>query len=515
MFTERDHQGSHYAVWAARVPKPDQLPDDAFAQHGALKGETARRAAFFTAVERHGVPEGLKNLYLPEALTLAPYHPYLADEVPGRMAAIGPGDLEAAKALVKNGFDVLHVPLLRSYGPNVLDVSGRSGDLAEADVPLDPVYGYFFDRPLTPVPLALSYWAKRVLAQRADDFGLQRLSAAGTPAAMLTAGIDEGARIGAALFEMMNLKPPGGVPELPVANEQDFNLIVSALSKAAAQLGRCRLWFRGQTKEYPIDPIVGLREGPRARRRPSLAPQLFRELPKLTDDLGRYRELVLRFGRWSYWATTNLPLPTELSSPNVPETGFGLTFESNRTYYDEHGKPISRDAKVYPTGVTELRHGLILQHYGAPTACLDITSDPEIGLWFALNALVKGRYQPYPWSGDDPLTWPVVYVMPLIDDVHPFIDSAALWGNTDAVRPQRQSCGLLGGGGNLFRNFPACFVSTILRLKPGFVVARSRAASDIFPGPDADPFLARLLADDEESAVKGRGAPLFPVTEYA
>jgi hypothetical protein len=504
--TERDHQAIHYASWAARVPKPD-----------TVSGDIAGRAAFFTAIERHGVPEGLQNIYLPEALTLAPYHPYTAADVPGRLAAIPQGEIEAAKSLVKGGLDVLHVPLLRSYGACVLDAYDLSLPAGQDDVPLDPVYGYFFDRELNPVPLALSYWAKRLQARRDGDVGFQRLSnVADTPASVLTTGIEEGAFIGAGLFEMMNVRvsAPGAVPEIPVSNEHDFNVIVGALGMAAAQLGRCRLWFRGQTKEYPILPIAGLRDGPRARRRPSLVPQVYRKLPEHTDDLDKYRALVLRFGEWSYWASTHLPLTTEPTSANPPQTGFGLTFESSRTYYDEHGKEIQRETKEFPAGVTELRHGLILQHYGAPTGYLDITSDPEIGLWFALNALENGRYRPHEWSGDDPATWPVVYVMALVEDVHPFIDSAALWKDTDAVRPQRQRCGLLGGSGNLFRNFPACFVSVVLRLRPGFVVARPRATSEIFPGPDEDPFLTRLLAEDKTIAATGRAQPLFPVTTY-
>ena len=489
------------------MPKPDTAP-----------GDIAGRAAFFAAIERHGVPEGLQNIYLPEALTLAPYHPYIAADVPSRLAGIRQGEVEAARSLVKGGLDILHVPLLRSYGARVLDAYDLSLPADQEAVPLDPVYGYFFDRELNPVPLAVSYWAKRLQARHDADVGLQRLRhVADSPASVLTTGIEEGAFIGAALFEMLKVRvsAPGAVPEVPVSNEHDFHVIVGALGMAAAQLGRCRLWFRGQTKEYTIMPIAGCHDGPRARRRASLVPQVYRKLSEHTDDLDNYRALVLRFGEWSYWASSHLPPPGESTSANPPETGFGLTFESRRTYYDQHGREIERETKVFPTGVTELRHGLILQHYGAPTGYLDITSDPEIGLWFALNTLEHGRYRPHAWSGDDPAAWPVVYVMALVEDVHPFIDSAALWKDTDAVRPQRQHCGLLGGSGNLFRNFPACFVSAALRLTPGFVVARSRATSDIFPGPDEDPFLARLLAEDKATAATGHGTPLFPVTEYA
>ena len=521
MFSQREHQSMHYASWAVHVPRPDQFKEKTPAQHPELGGETARRAAFFAAVARHGFPQGFQNLYMPEALTLEAYHPYLTQEIPSRMAAIGGGDINAIAALVgRGGFDVLHVPLLRDYGPSIFDLLDPAGNVNRRDVFLDPAHGYFYESRqgrLNLVPLAFSHWVSRLTARHQQDFGFQYLSsAASDPASLLTAGIEEGAFIGAALFERFGVAvtPPNAVPELPVANEQEFNTFVEALRVAASQLGGFRLWFRGQTREHVFPPVDGLGSGPRSRRRPSLVPAVFRELQKRTDDLDKYRELVLRFGRWSYWAGTHLPLPTELTPQKAPIAGFEVTFESRQTHYDEQGRLLRQKTNSYPFGLTELGRALILQHYGAPTAYLDITSDSEMALWFALNELVAGQYEPHKWSGEDPFDWPVIYVMALLEGIHPFIDSAALWANTDAVRPQRQNCGLLGGSGNLFRNFPACFVAAVFRLKPGFAVTRPRPTCDIFPGPDEDPFLKRLLAEDRSTSARNPADSLFPVTSY-
>lgn len=507
-------------MWATQVPQLDQLPDDLLSQYPELTGVTAQRAAFFTAIARHRFPQGLHNLYMPDALTLEAYHPYLSHDVPNRLAAIRGGDLDALEGLVDGGFDILHVPLLRSYGLNIFDVLDTTNTADLRDVFFDPAYGYFYDprqNLLDLVPVSISYWAKRLVASSQEDFALQYLRASDSDlVSLLMAGIEEGAFIGNALFKMFDLTvtPMNALPELPITNEGKFNLFVNALRVAASQLGGFRLWFRGQTKEYPIHPVAGLASGPRSRRRPSLIPSVFRELQKRTDDLNLYRELVLRFGRWSYWASTQLPLSTESTPPNAPATGFAGTWESKRKYYDEQGNLINQESLFYPTGTTELRHGLVLQHYGAPTGYIDITSDPEVALWFALNRLVHGQYQPHTWSSNDPLDWPVVYVMALLDGIHPFIDSAALLQNTDMVRPQRQSCGLLGGSGNLFRNFPACFVTAVLRLEPGFTVSQPRTTSDIFPNPEQDPFLERLLAEDNRTAARHPAETLFPVTVY-
>jgi hypothetical protein len=421
------------------------------------------------------------------------------------------------EALVAGGLDILHIPLLQSYGPSIVPSAGVPD---HPDVLLDPAYGYVYESRqgrLDLVPLALSHWARRLMARRENDFGLQHLSAAAEdPASLLTAGVEEGGFIGAALFERFGLDvaPSTALPELPVANEGEFKFFIDALRLAADQAGGFQLWFRGQTREYTVDPIVGLASGPRSQRRPSLVPGLFRELQKRTDDLDKYRDLVLRFGRWSYWASTHLPLPIQPTAEDLPAASFAATWESRRSHYDEQGRLVSQESQFFPTGLTELGHGLILQHYGAPTGYIDITSDPEIALWFALNRLVDGRYERHAWTGDDPLSWPVVYVIALLEGIHPFIDSATLLRNTDAARPQHQCCGLLVGSGNLFRNFPACFVGVVLRLKPGFVVSQPRATSDIFPSPDDDPFLQRLLAEESGAAARNPADSLFPVTVY-
>lgn len=102
--------------------------------------------------------------------------------------------------------------------------------------------------------------------------------------------------------------------------------------------------------------------------------------------------------------------------------------------------------------LTSFQRGLLLQQYGAPSAYLDITSDPMVAAWFAIQRCKQsnsGRltFSPHSWISDDRCSWPTIFVFPLNKGLHPYLDLDSILSTSKALRPRRQSCGLLGGAG--------------------------------------------------------------------
>jgi len=161
------------------------------------------------------------------------------------------------------------------------------------------------------------------------------------------------------------------------------------------------------------------------------------------------------------------------------------------------------------------QEGLILQHYGCPTASIDITSDAKVALWFALNTRKsnngKVTFEPFRWSGSDPSQWPTVMVFSL-NPRHPFLDTGTILNESSVLRPQRQNCGILGGAGNLARNYGARYISFKIRLAPVTDWSSELSAEYLFPGPDEDPALGSLLAAEDASKNLGNRI-VFPVTQ--
>ena len=170
--------------------------------------------------------------------------------------------------------------------------------------------------------------------------------------------------------------------------------------------------------------------------------------------------------------------------------------------------------KDWHLGGRTLQNALVLQHYGCPTGSIDITRDAETALWFALHACQytngEMRFEQFTWSGADPSRWPTVFVFPLVPR-HPFLDTESILSGSDVLRPLRQHCGILGGAGNLARNYGARYISFKFRLAPGFMWSSKLSADELFPGPEEDLALARLLRAQEAND-KSNNTNVFPVT---
>jgi hypothetical protein len=161
-----------------------------------------------------------------------------------------------------------------------------------------------------------------------------------------------------------------------------------------------------------------------------------------------------------------------------------------------------------------VKRSLLLQHYGCPTATLDVTRNPRVAAWFALHRL-EGKdgllaASPVEWAGGDPTSWPTIYVFFTLERALSVIDSARLLEDTDALRPVRQECGLMCGAGNLAQNYPARHVGVRVRLAPG-IKLQLPSAGWLFPGVAEDPFLRRLVGMQETRATSCDPYPVYQV----
>jgi hypothetical protein len=138
-------------------------------------------------------------------------------------------------------------------------------------------------------------------------------------------------------------------------------------------------------------------------------------------------------------------------------------------------------------------------------------------MWFALHKLTKvapGSFQAAQTcavAGTPPSAWPVIYVFFLHATRHPVLDTSKILDNTDYLRPQVQKCGLLGGAGNLVRNYPARFIALRFRLGPGFASASLPPVQALFPPPSEDAGLRKLL-ELEAHPMNDRLFPVYSVS---
>ena len=138
----------------------------------------------------------------------------------------------------------------------------------------------------------------------------------------------------------------------------------------------------------------------------------------------------------------------------------------------------------------------VAQHYGIPTSGLDLTASLDVAVWFATHRLGSAQdgvahYSPYEWSGEDPSSWPCIYffVADQLESQH-FAIAPFLRGS--AVRPRNQQAFLRYGSWGWHSNDAAESLRAIVHLAPGFS-GPEQSGSELFPGPDDDPFLATLL----------------------
>jgi hypothetical protein len=300
------------------------------------------------------------------------------------------------------------------------------------------------------------------------------------------------------------------------------------------------LLFRGQSSEYPLpDRTKIIRKGLCTYSNyqdHSLIPSLYRSYDKYLDELPDYRLLLSRMLDWSYASDVLFGDPamyyTMEGEPYVPreysegganvEIAMGVTGEREKnslfedlgwfsvyTVRDAAGSIIEQYKKRYHHGQKSVQRNLILQHYGAPTPFIDITYDIRVAEWFAFHKVyVNPTGLAVTTRQAGAFDKSVIYVLLALDDLTPLAKTSELVSESEALRPHRQVCGLLGGAGNLDRNAPARFIALKIKFASSFVPQNLPTADWLFPGPDEDPALAKLLKQD---AMNENPKSIFPV----
>lgn len=154
----------------------------------------------------------------------------------------------------------------------------------------------------------------------------------------------------------------------------------------------------------------------------------------------------------------------------------------------------------------------LAQHYGLPSHGLDITTSPEVAVWFATNLLEidgdgRAGYRAIA-AGDWPEAadqWPALFVHQVV--THSLRGSLHDCHELDAFgfgarRPARQHARFFLGGHSDHQNRLAESVVCVLRLRPGDYPT-GLSFDRLFPSPDEDPGYRVMLEFADFAGLRG------------
>jgi len=183
---------------------------------------------------------------------------------------------------------------------------------------------------------------------------------------------------------------------------------------------------------------------------------------------------------------------------DLPRAFDGVEPHSVWTVTNPNGSVIDTYVKRHNLAFGNVRRNLVLQHYGAPTPYIDVTRDIRVAEWFAFN---KMTVEPNGLSTSGMLPTPfsdsAIYAFLVPEGLVPMVETESLVTPDQALRPHRQNCAVLGGAGNLYRNAASRFIGLKIKFADGFRPMGLPTARHLFPGPDEDDMLKRLLANYE------------------
>lgn len=509
--------------WLEALPVPHNIKPS---RHEAVRfkrlvgTDAFERAIYFYRTQRSIEDAGVYNPYEPFALTFEVFQPYSGDSLSDTIGLSYPNNGLPGKLLAA-GYSVLARDLyFAHHEPDMFSLLAPKFAKARQDIVVDPYYGVapiLLDGQPRLFHFVRCQWEQLLYGLREnfpddptppiDDQLAQGLTFGQT-------GIGDclGERIGDAYRE-------GHIPDVIVENRRELEMLFSALKKIEGR--GVELWFRGQNRDYQLpgrNELVRMRLAPiRSQLDFSLVPNAYRNFDRYASQLNDYHRFVREIGEWLNAAervlgpTHRLRLPGEYPSkepfPGVPD----MRPSTSWTITHEDGTEESFVHDFFPSG-EQLRKGLLLQHYGYPSPWLDITRDPEIALWFAETSCTvrpSGQYQfaSSAWEQSLP-AMPVIYVFALMKNHHPYLNSGELLLGAKATRVIRQKCGILGGAGNLARNYAARFVAMKIRLAKPIFTKAGLSQGYLFPGEEDDPVLHSLRRRERLSTE----SPIFPVT---
>jgi hypothetical protein len=316
-----------------------------------------------------------------------------------------------------------------------------------------------------------------------------------------------------------------GIPTLEVETQHELEALADDLQNACRNApADVTAVFRGQTSEYLLPDRRALVTAGVCTysdvRDHSVVPSLYRHYDRFLDDPDHFRGFAAHLLDWQFYSDMVFGDPvtyvTTDGQPYEPKqvpaeatatmelfatgsSGPRRAFEDMGpavlwTITDAEGVVLDRYVKLHRLGHDSVRRNLILQHYGAPTPFIDVTHDIRVAEWFALNRINVREYG-LATSGmvGQPFRESAIFVFLVLDGLTPIVDTEELATPEEALRPHRQACAVLGGAGNLYRNAASRFIGLKIKFADGFRPSGLPTARHLFPGPDEDNMLKRLL----------------------
>jgi FRG domain len=458
-------------------------------------------------------------------LSVEPFHPLSQSQVDRTVNDL----LQQAgvkTADPKHEITVLSRVLVESYGPDsIVDLSGIPEGHADLQL-FDPLTGFLLWK-------IGSKWRNFWLGNVATLVDLRQQSE--RVRRLLIQRESDHFFLGSSIFQRIILpllnKPlhstldTANIPCVSVENQAQLEQLAEDIQNACS-LSPIKLEavYRGQTDEYHLPNRSHLAKAGVCPFSDicdhSFVPSLYRRYDTYLDKLSDFREFLAEMLDWNlyadlifgdsatYHSLDGTPYePKELNCPHTVTSSFAFSGRpaSNRAFADMgpymtykatdgYGEILDEYVKRLRPAQDSVRRNLILQHYGAPTSFVDVTHDIKIAEWFALNKLRTSAVGlSTAGTVKAPFRNPAIFVFLVPCDLAALVDTADLVDSNQSLRPHRQRCALLGGAGNLYRNAASKFVGLKIKFHRTFVPENLPAATWLFPGPEEDFTLKRLL----------------------
>jgi hypothetical protein len=269
------------------------------------------------------------------------------------------------------------------------------------------------------------------------------------------------------------------IPRILINSSEELHYIVNSIWSKDPSL---KLLFRGQTKEYLIgrkpETLQQIFGSPDALE-PSLLPSASRKKIRLEEILPEFSALLQIF--------------CKIRLMSIQENSDDTLFRQNLNDYSN----LIGSYNLYFMALA------LAQHYGLPSAGLDVTDDLDVALFFALHEFKGDKGAPYYFnihkrsSHGEPS---VIYL--LSGNKRFYLDyEKTIPSFIQSIRPQRQNAKFLhsGWGYNLNDCARRLFMALYLDPEGDFVCKYNKKY--LFPGPEEDSFGAFL------SAVKSSNIP--------
>ena len=324
-------------------------------------------------------------------------------------------------------------------------------------------------------------------------------------------------------------KDTAGIPTVTVQSQVELDKLISRIEDACAIAPfKVTPVYRGQTSERllpdrkllveaGITPYANIRDH-------SLLPSMYRNFEQHYVKPESYSNFIGDLVRWHFYErvvfekeTRYAPPPKGTAKSEVsflaPDSSDPRSLENEMrsvtNHYDAQGNLLGTSEKGHRLVHEDSRRNLILQHYGAPTPVVDVTSDHRVAEFFAFTKLQTGNDGGMRCEAVTDLSASVLYVLFVPEGMAPLYRSENLLPQEEALRPSRQACLTLGGSGALYRNYASRFIGLKIKFDGGFVPSDLPSPSHLFPSQAEDPMLEKLLTAEKVFGKKGGSRPVY------